>query len=145
MMENEHLLNEAQKNSLAVTLRLLEKRILMLELLMQHGRLDGRLYSFVKDIDEAEEQRLKGIFAAIKQLVSRLQKRFDLPKKTTLLSSNIIGFSNYFDTLLLDELSPKLARYGDVDKRCRQELDPIINELIITIKHLTTGEQNEQN
>jgi len=144
-MKNDRLLNEAQKNSLAVTLRMLEERILILELLMQQGSLDGRLYSFSMDISEKEEQRVRDIFAAIKQIVSQLQEGFDLPGKTNLLSSTLIGFSNYFDTMLLDELSAKLKRYGAVDKRCRQQLDPLLQELIINIRKLTTGEKNEQN
>lgn len=59
MMENDRILNEARKNSLVVTLRKLEERSLILELLMTQNRLERYMCSFSMDIIASEAQPMR--------------------------------------------------------------------------------------
>lgn len=124
------LLSDAQKNSLTVTLRLLEERILFYKMLLNKQLLPGLLTRY--EIDRPAEllSRLENNFDQILDLVKRAKEKFDLTGKTTTLTSSLNAYTSYFWSLLIDLKSDKLVRYGDVKPGLKQELDPLIDQLI---------------
>ncbi len=124
------LLNDAQKNSLTITLRLLEERILELKRLKREQQLIGLLFHFENDIPSEKLDQLDQRFDRILQLIEQAKAKFNLPEKTTTLSSYLNAFTSYFWSLLMDERSEKLTRYGEVQPGLQPELDPLIEQLV---------------
>ncbi|MCU0644077.1 MAG: hypothetical protein MUC94_07420 [bacterium] len=124
------LLNNAQKNSLAVTLRLLEERILELKKLQSEQHIAGLLFRFENDVPSDQLPVLERNFDYLLELVEKGKQKFDLPERTTTFSSYLQAFTSYFWSLLMDEKSDKLARYGNVASGLKEELDPLIEQLI---------------
>lgn len=124
------LLNNAQKNSLTVTLRLLEERILDLKQLMRERQLKGLLFRFENDISSEQLDQLRQSFDRILELIAQLKKKFNLADKTMTLSSQLNAFTSHFWSLLMDEKSKKLGRYGEVKTGLKEELDPLIKKLL---------------
>ena len=52
------VLNEAQRRSLIVSLRLLEERLVMLQLMVDHGNYHGALFQLVVDLEEDQKKHL---------------------------------------------------------------------------------------
>ncbi len=139
-MENSaELLNEFQKNSLSVSLRLLEKRILLLESLLELGEKEGALYSFRIDLNEAEIERFREKVEFIRQLVGIIREKFKLKPSEDYFSQHLKGLSSYFLTVFEDEKAAKLRRYGKVSPDLPAELDPLIEELLGHIRSLLAG------
>lgn len=134
--ENELLLNEAQKNSLAVTLRLLEERILFLRYMVRERRIEGILFQFDNNFSEQERERLERKFEQLLETIQVIKDTFDLPQKAMTLSAMVNVFSSHFWSLLLDEKSPALKRYGQVDAQLAKVLDPLIDRLIHLLSEL---------
>jgi len=139
-MENSaELLNDFQKNSLSVSLRLLEKRILLLESLLESGEKEGALYRFRVDLNEAEIERFREKIAFIRQLVLAIMEKFRLEPSEDYFSRHLKGLSSYFITVFEDEKAAKLRRYGKVSPGLPRELDPLIEELLAHIRSLPAG------
>ena len=126
------LLNDAQKSSLTVTLRLLEERILEFKKLQSERNLSGLLFRFENDLsaDRNKRDRLEQSFDQILEVIRKAKQKFDLHEKTISLSIHFQAFTSYFWSLLMDETSEKLARYGSVAAGLKDELDPLIEQLI---------------
>lgn len=97
------LLNNAQKKSLTVTLRLLEERLLDLKRLMREREVSGLLFRFENDIASDQLDQADQRFDRILELIEQAKRKFELPEKKTTLSSYLQAFTNYFWLLLMDE------------------------------------------
>ena len=134
---DKNLLNEAQRNSLSVSLRLLERRLLFLELLIQQNGFDGMLYSFRVDKDKEVLSTLKEYFEHLLHMIKIMKEKFGLPEKEDKLSSHLKSMANYFWSVFEDERSYKLKRYGDVLPVLDKELDPLIDQIIGYLKQIS--------
>lgn len=124
------LLNEAQINSLAVVLRLLEERILSLKQLLNDRHLNGVLLFHKNDMSSEQIERLDRSFNRILQTIRQAKDKFGLEEKTTTFSSHLQAFTGYFWSVLTDEKAEKLARYGHVAPELKDELNPLIDQIM---------------
>jgi len=140
-----HLLNNAQKNSLQVSLRMLEEKILTMEMLIENKTITGELYSFNVDLEEDEIKNLKNIFIEMHKLIAEMKHIFNLNDQKEFLSNQLAGMSAYYWTVFMDETSEKLKRYGDVSPQLENVLDPGIKKFIYYIEQLATIKKGETN
>ncbi len=137
-------LNKAQKASLAVTLRVLEERLLTIKMLLQSNGMDGRVHGLKKDITEDDEKRLLSQIEIILQTLRQMADTFAIAKKTEKLSDILRAFKAYAQTVLIDEKADKLKRYGKVSPTLAEKLDPLISKLIAQIEPLDQPNEREQ-
>jgi hypothetical protein len=135
-------LNDAQRNSLAVTLRRLEERILELKKLQSEPHIAGLLFRFENDIPSDQLPLLEQRFDHLLELIEQARQKFDLPRRTTTFSSHLQAFTSYFWSLLMDEKSDKLARYGKVAAKLKEELDPLIDRLVEQLRAIDQYQRN---
>lgn len=140
-----HLLNNAQKNSLQVSLRMLEEKILTMEMLIENKTITGELYSFNVDLEEDEIKNLKNIFIEMHKLIAEMKHIFNLNDQKEFLSNQLAGMSAYYWTVFMDETSEKLKRYGDVSPQLENVLDPGIKKFIYYIEQLATIKKGDTN
>lgn len=88
------------------------------------------LFRFENDLPSDRLDQLEQLFDQILELIGKAKEKFNLAEKTNTLSSYLQAFTNYFWSLLMDETSAKLARYGNVKPGLKAELDPLIDQLI---------------
>ncbi|GBE26170.1 hypothetical protein BMS3Bbin03_00081 [bacterium BMS3Bbin03] len=137
-MENENtLLNQAQKNSVSIALRLLEENIFRIRLILAQRSYNGHLYSFRVDLDDDQISNLQEIFDNILERITAAKKGLNLISTNDLLSQSLNGSASYFWSVLIDEKSEKLKRYGDVSPFLKQELDPTIDQIITLLNRMT--------
>lgn len=144
MAHNSHLyLNNAQKNSLTVTLRLLEERINSLKNLLNEQQFSHILNSYINDQTLEQRVQINGSYNQMLASIERIKEKFDLPVKTSSYSSYLKAFFGYFWALLLDAKTDKLVRYGEVAEELKEELDPLIDELIQQLIIIGTCQNKE--
>ncbi len=139
------LLNNSQKNSLRVSLRMLEEKILTIEMLIENKALHGELYSFYVDLSEGEIENLKNILVEIHKLIAEMKHIFNFDDQKEYLSNQLAGMSAYYWAVFMDETSEKLKRYGDVSPQLESVLDPKIEKFIYYIKQLSTIKRGDTN
>ena len=139
------LLNNAQKNSLQVSLRMLEEKILTMEMLIENKTMTGELYSFNVDLAEDEIENLKNIFIEMHKLIAEMKHIFNFDDQEEFLSKQLVGMSAYYWTIFMDETSEKLKRYGDVSPQLENILDPMIEKFVYYIEQLATIKKGDTN
>lgn len=124
------LLNEAQERSLLVALQLLEEELFMIQLLTDYGKYEGKLYTLQIDMDGKQCQALKQQIKIILSQIQELQKRFGLKVRTKKLSRRLESTESYFWSILRDQKSQKLKRYGAISNELTDILDPALDMII---------------
>ena len=124
------ILNEAQCRSLSVSLSLLEEKLLLLKLLSEQGDYEGVIYRLQVDFDPVRKKELDRVISEIKSKISFLKDTFGLDYKTEHFSKLMHTTESYFWTVLMDEKSAKLKRYGRVSKKLSAILDPALEEIV---------------
>jgi hypothetical protein len=126
MME---LLNPYQKNSLRVTLQMLEENLRhTLEWLdgrEENGILYSRTLNLPKENREQARQRIKAALGSIENL----SRKFGLHKESSDAASMLRGELTVSWANLLDTRAKKLVRYGDVHPELASILDSDIQNL----------------
>ncbi|NIA31278.1 MAG: hypothetical protein GWP06_15385 [Actinobacteria bacterium] len=139
------LLNSSQKNSLQVSLRMLEEKLLTMEMLLENRTMRGELYSFHIDLEEDEIKNLKNIFIEMHKLIAEMKHIFNFGDQKEFLSNQLAGMSAYYWTVFMDETSKKLKRYGDVSPQLENILDPMIEKFVYYIEQLATIKKGDTN
>ena len=139
------LLNSSQKNSLQVSLRMLEEKLLTMEMLLENRTMNGELYSFYIDLEEDEIKNLKNIFIEMHKLIAEMKHIFNFGDQKEFLSNQLAGMSAYYWTVFMDETSKKLKRYGDVSPQLENILDPMIEKFVYYIEQLATIKKGDTN
>ncbi|HOT98755.1 MAG TPA: hypothetical protein PLN61_04455 [bacterium] len=136
-----NLLNDAQRTSLTVTLRIIEKQLLTMQMLIREGTIKGSLYRLQADFPPDTLTSLSGHIGRILISIRNLTERFGLDGKADTYSAMIQASRAYFQILLADVKSDKLRRYGEVAPLLEAELDPLINKLVEEIELLNLTEE----
>ncbi|NLP10131.1 hypothetical protein GX408_07015 [bacterium] len=123
------LLNDAQKTSLRVTLRLIEERLLLLKIFIEKEKIEGSVYCFWADVPAETIALLERRIDQILETVREIAETFALHKKIDKLSDRLRATGSYFETLLIDQYAGKLVRYGMVAPELEQTLDPLLTKL----------------
>lgn len=123
------LLNPSQKNSLRITLQMLEESLRhALEWLdgrEENGVLYSRKLSILKEKREHARQQ---IMAAL-GVIEKLSRKFDLPKETDDAGAMLRGELSVSWANLLDTRAKKLSRYGKAHPELGGMLDEDIRKL----------------
>ena len=132
------LLNPYQKNSLRVSLLMLEENL-------RHAQewLDGReengilYYRNLKISEETKQQAAQRIQAAL-ELIEKLSSEFELDREFQSATSILQGDLTISWANLIDTKSRKLRRYGQVHPQLGDMLDPDIQNLAEIAFNLST-------
>ena len=135
-MQEQPLLNEAQKRSLNTALRLLEERLFYVELLLKNGPYRGILFNLEIDLNKNQREQLENTIKKLKRLIAQMKNILELKVKNSDLSSLLQSSAIYFWTIFEDEQPEKLKRYGAVHQNLHQVLQPLLQELIATLKKM---------
>lgn len=121
-------LNPYQKNSLAVQLRHLEQALRDVRQQMAAPQ-DGILFKRT-GVPKSVRRKLEPLIGQMLAEIALLAERFDLENQVDDLGAVVRAEMAGAWEGLYDTLSPKLARYGDVDPALAETLDPHLQRLI---------------
>jgi len=125
----EELLNQPQRNSLTIALRMLEERLRQAAVWLQDDPDEGILYRRTIHLpSEARIAAQQGIAMALSQ-ITQLVRDLGLQPQEERLESTISAAMNLSWANLCDVRSDKLKRYGPVAPRLAEALDPRIDTL----------------
>ena len=122
-------LNANQKRAVAVTLRLLEERLVEIERMIDQDE-EGILYHRVARLSPEQREKMDMLIAAMRGQIRRAAERFHLPQDERDAAREIVGILTLSWESLEDIRPHKLGAYGDVDPALKETLDPIVQELI---------------
>ena len=123
-----HLLNENQKRSVAVTLRLLEERLVEVERLLTIQE-RGILYESIAHFSPRQIKLMRAYLAELRQEIAEMSRVFELGREMQDPARRIMGLMSV-SWESLEELHGKpLRAYGAVDERLPAVIDPMADRL----------------
>lgn len=123
------LLNDAQRNSLAIGLRAFEVHLRQAAAWLEDGEEAGILYRRRLALPAERRAVMRQQIAAALALIAALAERFDLAPAEEALEASLAARLSVDWANLSDLRSDKLRRYGNVDPRLADQLDADIAEL----------------
>ena len=124
-----HLLNTAQRTSLAVVLRYFERSLQQAKGWLQGQQDMGVLYRGSLQLSPERRAAALAHIAEALEGITRLAGRFELQPSDEPLENRIAAEMSVNWANLVDTRADKLARYGSVDPELRESLDPEIEHL----------------
>jgi len=130
------LLNPQQLQSVVITLRMFEENLRLMATWLNGEEENGILYqrklTFPAGRRKAAQQRMDAALEQIVLLARTLELPVDEKDAAGMIRSRLAeSWAN-----LIDSQSSKLNRYGDVDSRVEEILDPVIQRLVQIAKEL---------
>jgi hypothetical protein len=123
------LLNDAQRNSLAIGLRAFEMHLRQAMAWLEDGEETGILYRRRLTLPAERRAAMRRQIAVALALIAVLAERFNLAPAEEALEASIAAQLSVDWANLSDLRSDKLRRYGDVDPRLAALLDADIADL----------------
>jgi hypothetical protein len=122
-------LNENQKRTVTVTLRLLEEQLVETERLMEQDE-QGILYHRVARFTPSQRETMGALIAQMRADIERAAREFHLARQERNAAMEIAGSLALAWESLEEIRSPKLKSYGEVDPSLTETLDPIVQRLV---------------
>lgn len=132
------MLNEAQFTSLAIVLRLLEDDLRQADAWLQGAEETGILYRRKLRLSPERRAVARQVIAAALNQIAQLAREFNLAQIDDNPAATIVADMSVRWADLCDARSDKLIRFGDVDPRLSQVLDPSLDRLIELTLALTS-------
>lgn len=123
------LLNPSQKNSLCITLLLVEKGILDMERLLSVGAYHGILFRVTDDLGDDAEDEMCQLIQEVRDVIRELKDRFQLDLEAERTSRVIFGEAPLLWEMVMDTDASRLRGYGEVHPYLKEILDPSIKRL----------------
>jgi hypothetical protein len=123
------MLNDSQRTSLKIALRLVDEKMQKIETLLEKPRVIGVIYEVRDDLSPAVREQLPGKIAAVRAIIKDLQDRFSLSREIVMASREAFTGLPYLWEVLQESTSGRLRRYGEVDPRVGPALDPKLKKL----------------
>ncbi len=123
------LLNGPQHSSLAIMLRMFEEELRQADARLQSPPDGGTLYRRVLRLSPETQAAARRKIVTALALIAELAQEFGLDQQEQDVAAMIAGAMSLSWASLCDMRSDKLKRYGDVDPRLRQALDPRVEQL----------------
>ena len=123
------LLNEPQRSSLAVVLRMFEEELRQADAWLDGSLDEGTLYRRVLHLPPETRAAAREKIAIALAQIAELAQAFGLEPQEQDLAATIAAAMSLSWASLCDTRSDKLRRYGDVDPRLEQALDPHVEGL----------------
>lgn len=132
-----HLLNDAQRKSLSIALKMIEERLFAFRMLIEQNGYQGTMYRFRVNLDSEEKAALNRLFERTLKNIAHLKSRFHLHPVSEELNDHILGTVTYLWTVLEDEKSRKLKRYGSIHPGLKKALDPALQKIIDDLNEIS--------
>jgi len=133
------LLNESQRNSLTIVLRMLEEKLRQADAWLQGVDETGILYRRRLRLPPERGVLARQHIAVALEQIAELARQFDLEPVDNSPEATIMAEMSESWANLWDARSDKLKRYGEVDPLLSQALDPSMDRLIeLTLELMST-------
>jgi len=130
------MLNESQRRSLSITLRIVEESLAEIEIILNKCNDINILYERKCDIpEEVKDEVLRKVFFA-KDRIRIIAEKFNLEKESIEASREAFGKLPYCWELLEDAKAKKLRRYGEVATGIGDILDPDLDIVINLVLYM---------
>jgi hypothetical protein len=123
------MLNDSQRTSLKIALRLVDEQMKKIEAVLENPREVGAIYEFHDDLSPAMRELIPGKVAAIRAILKDVKDRFTLSPEIIVASREAFKSLPYLWQVLQESTSARLRRYGEVDPRLGPALDPELKKL----------------
>ncbi len=123
------MLNDAQRNSLRIVMRLIEEKMRAIERQLDQPLEHWLLFEVRNDITPDIERALRQPIQEVYTLIGALIEQFALPLETELASREILKGLSHLWVMLQESDSNSFQRYGTVNPALAPELDPQIDRL----------------
>ena len=141
------MLKDAQKQSLSITLRIIEQSLDEIVRLADHEHIHGGiLYRLENDLSLESREKIQAQAQLIRERIALLAKQFDLDSDEQRISRIAWAKLNYCWEILQQADTMGLRAYGQVDASLDKTLDPHIaalTELVIRLLCLFEGRVGE--
>ncbi len=141
------LLNENQKRSVAVTLRLFEERLAEVERMMTVQE-RGVLYERVAHFTPRQQEQVRALIDEARQVIRDMAREFQLEREVQNPARRIFGLLSITWESLEELHSKPLRAYGAVDPRLPEVIDPYAEKLArlaVELRHAATHDENGKN
>jgi len=141
------LLNTPQRNSLTNVLRTLEECLRQAQAWLPGADETGLLYHRSLRLSQEQREVAARIIAMALDEIAQVSREFDLKPSQDDLAAVIGAGMSLMWADLVDTRSTKLNRFGAVDPRLAQQLDPHLDRLIelaLLLSSLVRGKSIEQ-
>jgi hypothetical protein len=124
-----YLLNQTQRNSLANVLRMFEESLHQAEAWLEGAEEGQIIYHRKLYLGEEKRRKARQKIAQALAEISAMAERFELNMQQENASSLVYSQFIHLRADLIDTTSDKLRRFGTVDARLTEVLDPAIKRL----------------
>ena len=141
------MLNTPQRNSLTNVLCTLEERLRQAEAWLPGVEETGLLYHRSLRLSQEQRELAARIIAMALDEIAQVSREFDLAPSENNLAAVVGAGMSLMWADLVDTRSDKLNRFGAVDPRLAQQLDPHLDRLIeltLLLSSLVRGKSIEQ-
>jgi len=140
------LLNTHQRNSLRITLQMLEENLRHALEWLDGREENGILYNRKLDMPKQKREQARREIQTALGLIENLSIKFNLPKDTSDAASLFRGELSIRWTNLLDTRAKKLSRFGKTHPDLAKTLDPNIQNLAEVTMRLSAllGESQQE-
>jgi hypothetical protein len=123
------MFNEAQYTSLAVVLRLLEDDLRQADAWLQGAEETGILYRRKLRLSPERRAAARQVITEALNQIAGLAREFDLAQMDDDPAATVVAGMSERWANLVDARSDKLKRYGPIDPRLAETLDPHLDRL----------------
>jgi hypothetical protein len=139
-----HLLNESQKRSVTVTLRLFEERLAEVERLLTVQE-RGVLYERVAHFSPRQQEKIRALIQDARALIEEITREFQLEREIQNPARRIFGLLSITWESLEELHSKPLRAYGAVDPRLPEVIDPFAQKLArlaVELRHVAAHDED---
>jgi len=136
-------LNNAQKRTVSVTMKLVDQALNRCERLLKQGGEQGLLYTIEDHLSAPQKDELLRCNQEMRHILQRLHAQFQFTRHVSTVRQQMGGELSYLWTILEECSSHRLRGYGPVAESLKTDLDPLLVPLIILIQAMeaTKGRQ----
>ena len=130
MRTKEIKISEPQKNSLRISLIILNRVLDEIESQCSTKDRNGELYEDINDLDEQERALLQKKVATIRKYIIYLKNKLNLSKERTSLRRIVSSRLASLWEIICELESKRLEGYGAVDTSLKEITDPVVVQII---------------
>ncbi len=125
------ILNQPQKQSIIITLRITETFLDETERLIKEDKTDFHImYKYTDDTSKEYRDKIINDINKCRVIIKTIKNQFQCDAEIMPIPKVIAGRLSYLWEVLEDTKSDKLKRYGDVNNALKDKLDPLLTNLM---------------
>jgi hypothetical protein len=131
------MLNQAQKTSLTIALRITEMFLDEIEHLITKDNADSHIMYKYTDLPSSESRdKIINDINKCRVIIKKIKDEFQCETEIMSIPKVVGGRLSYLWEVFEDTKSDKLKRYGDVDPALKNKLDPLLTNLMELLSKL---------